>query len=175
MASWIRWTWVWVNSRNWWWTGKPDVLQSMGSQRVIHNWATELIWTEPGKSFYTIPSTTNKCVLSFEKPMSLFFFFNFILFLTFLFRYSSHIINCIQFSSVAHSCPTLCDPMDCSTSGFPVHHQLLELAQTHAHWVDDAIQPSHPLLSPSLHALSLSQDPSIGSSHQVAKVLELRL
>ena len=54
-----------------------------------------------------------------------------------------------QFSSVAQSCPTLCDPMDCSTSGFPVHHQLLELAQTHVHRVNDAIQPSHPLVSPS--------------------------
>ena len=54
-----------------------------------------------------------------------------------------------QFSSVAQSCPTLCDPMDCSTPGFPVHHQLLELTQTHVHRVSDAIQPSHPPLSPS--------------------------
>ena len=52
----------------------------------------------------------------------------------------------IQFSSVTQSCPTLCDPMDCSTPGFPVHHQLQELAQTHVHWVGDATQPSHPLL-----------------------------
>ena len=52
-----------------------------------------------------------------------------------------------QFSSVTQSCPTLCDPMDCSTPGFIVHHQLLELAQTHVHGVSDAIQPSHPLLS----------------------------
>ena len=55
----------------------------------------------------------------------------------------------VQFSSVAQSCPTLCNPMDCSTSGFPVHHQLLELSQTHMHRVGDAIQPSQPLLSPS--------------------------
>ena len=54
-----------------------------------------------------------------------------------------------QFSSVAHSYLTLCDPMDCSTPGFPVHHQLPELTQTHVHRVRDAIQPSHPLLSPS--------------------------
>ena len=53
----------------------------------------------------------------------------------------------VQFSSVAPSCPILCDPMDCSTPGFPVNHQLLEFAQTHVHWVGDAIQPSHPLLS----------------------------
>ena len=55
----------------------------------------------------------------------------------------------VQFSSVAQSCPTLCDPMDCSTQGFPVHHQLPELTQTHVHCVGDAIQPSHPLSSPS--------------------------
>ena len=55
----------------------------------------------------------------------------------------------LQFSSVAQSCPTLCNPMDCSTPGFLVHHQLLELPQTHVHWVSDAIQPSYPLLSPS--------------------------
>ena len=61
------------------------------------------------------------------------------------------------FSSVAQSCPTLCNPMDCSTPGFPVHHQLLELTQTHVHRVGDAIQPSHPLSSPSPPAFSLSQ------------------
>ena len=61
-----------------------------------------------------------------------------------------------QFSSDAQSCPTLCDPMNCSTPGFPVHHQLLELTQTQVHQVGDAIQPSHPLLSPS-PALNLSQ------------------
>ena len=52
----------------------------------------------------------------------------------------------LQFSSVAQSCPTLCDPMDCSTPGLPVHHQLPELTQTHVHWVGDAIQPSHPVI-----------------------------
>ena len=62
-----------------------------------------------------------------------------------------------QFSSVAHLCLTLCNPMDCSTLGFPVHHQLLELAQTHVHWVGDAIQPSHLLLSPSPPTFNLSQ------------------
>ena len=57
--------------------------------------------------------------------------------------------NIIQFSSVTQLCPTVCDHMDCSTPGFPVHHQLPELAQIHVHWIGDAIQPSHPLLSPS--------------------------
>ena len=62
-----------------------------------------------------------------------------------------------QFSSVTQSCPTLCDPMDCSTLGLLVHHQLLEFTETHVHWVGDAIQPSHPLLSPFSPALNLSQ------------------
>ena len=60
----------------------------------------------------------------------------------------------VQFSSVAQSCPTLCDPMNCSTPGLPVHHQLLEFTQTHVHRVGDAIQPSHPLSSPSPSALN---------------------
>ena len=63
----------------------------------------------------------------------------------------------VQFSSVAQSCLTLCDPMDCSTPGLPVHHQLPQFIQTHLHWVGDAIQPSHPLSSPSPPAFNLSQ------------------
>ena len=62
-----------------------------------------------------------------------------------------------RFSSVTHSCPTLCDPMHCSTSGLPVHPQFPELAQTHVHWVGDAIQPPYPLSSPSPPAFNLSQ------------------
>ena len=62
-----------------------------------------------------------------------------------------------QFSSVAQLCPTLCDPVDCSMLGFPVHHQLLELGQSHVHRVGDAIQLSHPLSSTSPPAFSLSQ------------------
>ena len=77
--------------------------------------------------------------------------------------------------SVPQSCPTLCDFMDCSTSGFPVLPHLPELAQTHVHWVSDAIQPSHPLSYPSPPAFNLSQYQGlfqwVGSSHQVAKVL----
>ena len=63
----------------------------------------------------------------------------------------------VSVSSASQSCLTLCDPMDCSTPGFPVHHQLLEHAQTHVHRVGDAIQPSHPLSSPSPPAFNLSQ------------------
>ena len=65
-------------------------------------------------------------------------------------------LNSVQFSSVAQSCPTLCDPMNHSTPGLPVHHQLLEFTQTHVHRVRDAIQPSHPLSSPSPPAPNLN-------------------
>ena len=84
----------------------------------------------------------------------------------------------VQFSSVAQSCPTLCDPMNCSMPGLPVHHQLLEFTQTHVHQVSDAIQPSHPLLSPSPPDPNPSQHQSlfqwVNSSHEVANVLEFQ-
>ena len=84
-----------------------------------------------------------------------------------------------QFSSVDQYCLTLCNPTDCRMPGFPVHHQLMELAQTHVHQVSDAIQLSHLLLSPSPPTFNLSQHQSlfqgVSSSHQVAKVLELQL
>ena len=62
-----------------------------------------------------------------------------------------------MFSSVTQLCPTLCDPVDCSVPGFPVHHQLPEFAQTHIHHIGDAIQPSHPLSSPSPPTFNLPQ------------------
>ena len=85
----------------------------------------------------------------------------------------------VQFTSVAQSCPTLCDPMDCSTPGFPDHHQLPELLQSHVNRVGNAIQPSHPLSSPCPPAFNLSNHQDlfqwVSSSHQVAKVLEIQL
>ena len=91
---------------------------------------------------------------------------------------ATSMFSSVQFRSVVQSCLTLCDPTDYSTPGFPVHHQLLELAQTHVHCISDAIQPSHPLSSPSLPAFNLSQHqglfPWVSSSHQVAKVLEFQ-
>ena len=85
----------------------------------------------------------------------------------------------VQFSLVAQSCPTLCDAMDCSMPGFPVHHQLPEFNQTRVHWVGEAIQPSHPLQSPSLPTFNLSQHQGlfkwVSSLHQVAKGLEFQL
>ena len=88
-------------------------------------------------------------------------------------------LNSVQFSSVAQLCPTLCDPMNRSTPGLPVHHQLPEFTQTHVHPVSDAIQPSHPLSSPSPPAPNPSQHQGlfkwVCSLHEVAKVLEFQL
>ena len=85
----------------------------------------------------------------------------------------------VQFSSVTQSSSNLCDPMNCSTPGLPVLHQLPEATQTHVHWVDNAIQLSHPLSSPSPPAFNLSQHQGLfkwlSSLHQVAKVLEFQL
>ena len=88
-------------------------------------------------------------------------------------------LNYIQFSAVTQSCPTLCNPTDCSTPGFPVHHQLLELAQIHVHRVSDTVQASQPLSSPFSPAFNLSQHLGlfkwVRSLHQVAKLLEFQL
>ena len=85
----------------------------------------------------------------------------------------------LQFSSVVQSCLSLSDPVDCSTPGLPVHHQLPESTQTHVHRVGDAIQPSHPLSSPSPPAPNPSQHQGlfqwVNSSHEVAKILEFQL
>ena len=88
-------------------------------------------------------------------------------------------MSTVQFGSVTQSCLTPCDPMNHSTPGLPVHHQLPELIQTHVHWVRDAIQPSHPLSFPSPPAPNPSQHQGlfqrVNSSHEVAKVLEFQL
>ena len=92
---------------------------------------------------------------------------------------SLNMFSDIQFSSVAQSCPNLCNPVNRSTPGFPVQHQLPEFTQTHIHRVSDAIQPSHPLSCPSPHAPTPSQHQSlfqgVSSLHEVAKVLEFQL
>ena len=88
-------------------------------------------------------------------------------------------VSSVRFSSVAQSCPTLCDHMNHSTPGLPVHHQLPESTQTHVYCVGDTIQPSHALSFPSPPALKLSQHQDlfkwVSSPHQVAKVLEFQL
>ena len=95
---------------------------------------------------------------------------------------NKHLKRCstlLFISSVAQSCLTLCNPMNCSTPGLPVHHQLMVFTQTHAHQVNDAIQPSHPLSSPSPPASNPSQHQSlfqwVNSSHEVVKMLEFQL
>ena len=89
------------------------------------------------------------------------------------------LLDSVQFSSVAQSCLTLCDPNACNKPGLPVHHQLPEFTQTHVHRVGDAIQPSHSLLSTSPPAFNLCQHQGlfkwVRSSHQVTKVLEFQL
>ena len=93
-------------------------------------------------------------------------------------RSSNHLFT-YKLCSFAQACPALCDPMDWNMPGFPVLHYLLKFAQTHVHWVNDAIQPSHPLLPPSLAALNHSQHQGLfqwnSSSHQVDKILEVQL
>ena len=81
----------------------------------------------------------------------------------------------VQFSSVTQSCPTLCDPMNCSTPGLPVRHQLLEFTQTHVHQVGDAIQPSHPLSSPSPPAPNPSQHQSCCTEVQIVIYVSLHV
>ena len=93
--------------------------------------------------------------------------------------YQESNFSSVQFSSVSQLCLTLCEPMNHSTPGLPVHHQLPEFTQTHVHQVSDAIQPSHPLSSPSPPAPNPSQHKGVfqrvNSSHEMPKVLEFQL
>ena len=136
-------------------TGKPGVLQSMELQRVRHDWVTEQQNIRLNKGWR---SSENRRIT--EQTMK-----------------GNHrvIIMCHD----QFSCSVLCDPMDCSTPGFAVHHQLPELAKTRVHWVGHTIQPSCPLFSPSPPAFNCSQHPGLfqwdSFSHQVAKVLQLQL
>ena len=167
------------------WTEEPGRLQSMGSRRVGHDWATSL-----SLSLFIVTLDVNSVnqssanlflkdhmVSSFPSQVT-----------KSLWQLHNSVVASqkqlgstqeMEFSSVAQLCPTLCDPMNRSMPGLPVHHQLLGSTQTHVHWVGDAIQPSHPLLSPSPPALNLSPCQSlfkwVSSSHQMAKVLEFQL
>ena len=132
-------------------------------RRILYHcttWKVEIKWN----NVYKIPSTphpnkssiNSRSLVGFEYLLALFF-------------------SSVQ--SLSHI--QLCDPMNRSTPGLPVHHQLPEFTQTHIHWVSDAIQPSHPLSSPSPPAHNLSQHQRlfqwVNSSHEVAKVLEFQL
>ena len=176
-----------------WYNRKPGMLQSMGLQ----NWTWLIYWTteqhimgdqmgnsKTGSDTQTVEWTylsnfnvhfsrflNVKCKYPCQRQH-----FNWTVLITPPFS-----IHCspVHFHSVAQSCPTLWDPMNRSTPGLPVHHHLPEFTQTHVHRVHDAIQPSHPLSSPSPPALNPSQHQSlfqwVNSSHEVAKVLELQL
>ena len=134
----------------------------IGAQENIHHWS---FCSLKGKLWNLCkygPTTALILVLLYYSPAIYLFFFCF------------HLEICC--CTVAKSCLTLCELMDCSTSGFPILHHLPELAQTQIHWVGDAIQPSHPLSPPSSLVLNLSQFQGlyqwVGSLQQVAKVLE---
>ena len=276
MASLTRYTWVWVNSRSWWWIGRLGMLRFMGSQRVGHDQATELYWYI-SYLIYLLMNTSCFHILAVINNAAIgvhvyFLICDFVFFrsiprsesefiqlcltlsdpmdhslpgpsghgifqarvlqwgatassgVTWTDRKSKKLIilkclfilgntnepfidqisdvqrkvdfiqlvmtisvagprrsskTSVQFSSVTQSCPILCNPMNRNTPGLPIHHQLLEFTQTHVHRVGDAIQPSHPLLSPSPPALNLFQCQGlfqwVNSSHQVAKVLEFQL
>ena len=176
------------------WTEEPGGLQSMGSQRAGHTWVTErtedlaLRWPAlleetmaggAGLASWDSRSWKQARSGSLEwargviktKPVQLCWGLGLL---------SLQLVPLeTQFSSVAPSCLTLCDPMDPSTPGFPVHYQLLEFTQTHVLRISDAIQPSHPLSSPSPPGFNLSQHQGLfqwaGSLHQGAKVLEFQL
>ena len=160
------------------WMEEPGGLQSMGSLRVGHNWVTSLsLWCigegngnplqcsclenpRDGAAWWAAVSGVAQSRTQLK-------------------RLSSSSMVSVQFSSVTQSCPTFCDPMNRSMPGLPVHHQLPEFTQTRIHWVSDAIQPSHPLSSPSPPAPNPSQHQSlfqwVNSLHEVAKVLEFQL
>ena len=156
------------------WTKEPGGLQPTGSQRVGHNGAYLHLhtWDRYGrihKNFKHLlivcgaGGTMIACQMPSEgrgggvRGLMVYPFIPF--------EFWKKETYSVQFSSVAQSCPILCDPMNRSTPGLPVHHQLPEFTQTHVHWVSDAIQTSHPLLSPSPPAPNPSQ-------HQNRNILE---
>ena len=187
MASLTWWTWVWVNSGSWWWTGRSGLPQSQ-SQTRPSDWTepTPVFWPGELHALYSrwgckesdlIQGLALALIWERSQMFSLLAADN-KSFLVLLFT-SVVSFNSVQFSSVAQSCPTLCDPMNHSTPGLPVHHQLPEFTQTHVHQVRDAIQPSHPLSFPSPPALNPSLHQSLfqwgNSLHEVAKILEFQL
>ena len=168
-----------------WWATVPGVTKSQ-------TWLSD--WTE--LNIY-LPIIFSVCYYFFNFSFFIFWFLNFIWrFLICWWHYfgkimptelkfSGFIANGIfsvslhQFSSVAQSCPILCNLVDRSTSVLPVHHQLPEFTKNHVYWVGDTTQPSHPSSSPSPPAFNLSQHQGlfkwVSTSHQVAKVLEFQL
>ena len=180
-----------INIQDWFslgWTGWIT-LQSKGLPRVISNITVQTHQLYGAQLFpYMTTGTIALTRWTFVgNIMSLLLNMLSKLIITFLSRSKNLLISWLgslsavifQFSSVSQSCPTLCNPMNHSTPGLPVHHQLPESTQTHVHRVSDAIQPSHPLSAPSPSAPNPSQHQSlfqwVNSSHEVAKVLEFQL
>ena len=150
---------------------------------IFRFWFTLQLPHEHWLTLATLRCNISPLGLGTDDNLSQVSFFSFFLIII-MFKLASlmnyfYLSKSVQFSSVAQSCPTLCDLMNHSTSGLSVHHQLPESTQAHVHWVGDAIQPSHPLLSPLPRALNLSQHQGffqwVSSPHQVAKVLEFQL
>ena len=126
--------------------------------------AIRYVWTGCSRFFNVSPTLWSKTIIKYTQKDI---------------KESKYSFRSDQIRSVTQWCPTLCDPMNRSTPGLPVHHQLPEFTQTHVHRVGDAIQPSHPLSSPSPPAPNPSQDQSlfqwVNTWHEVAKVLEFQL
>ena len=116
--------------------------------------------TESRRLFYTSVSLLLSCIQGYRYHLSKFHIYALVYCIGVFLSVLLHTVS-VQFSSVAQSCPTLCDPMNCSMPGLPVHHQLPEFTQTHVHRVGDAIQPSHPLSSPVPPAPNPSQHQSL--------------
>ena len=162
MASPTGSTWVCASSGSWWWTGKPGMLLSMGSQKVRHGWVN---WT----------------VLFLELSLLILKIFVYFYHLNHGYKTLLYIwsIYWYCFCLFAESCPAPYNPMNCNIPGSSVLHYLPKFAQTHIYWVGDVIWPTHPLSSPPPPAFILSQHQGLsqwfGSLHQVAQVLELQL
>ena len=165
-----------MDSGSWWWTGRPGVLWFMGSQRVRHDWVTELnslmMETISCSLFCDYLSASIKLSSTVLNTWQVFGSLKDIM----LPSFSGYCFCCC---TIVKSCPTLWDHIDCRKPGFPVSHHLPEFAQVHVHWISDAIQPSYPLLPTSPSAFNLSQHQGrfqwVSSSIQVVKVLELKL
>ena len=148
------------------WREDTGRLQSLGLQRVGHDWATSLSLNQEWFNLDFVQEFPGGLVKADYQPRPLNFWFSrfgvvpggsAFLKSSIVMLISCTFLNFLLLLSVVQSLPTLCNPMDCRTPGLPIHHQLLELAQTHVHQVSDAIQPSHPLSSASPPAFSLSQ------------------
>ena len=152
----------------------PGILQARTLQWVAISFSNEWKWKVKVKSLSHVWLFTTPWTAAYQAPPSMGFSRQ---------EYWSGVPwpspSSVQFSSVTQSCPTLCNPMNFSTPGLPVHQQLPEFTQTHVHRVSDAIQPSHPLSSPSPPAPNPSQHQGlfqwVNSSHEVAKLLEFQL